>query len=224
MKLKLMVSRTQKHRAVDYICERLEESGLYSIRRKDYQSASIVEKPEAREQPRKIKVIIPNFLDAIGSFDYIHRFCRERDIYLAPIFHKDGKTAFVRMVERNRSWRMDKSLKEYDGQEINQMLHLRGMEKAVMEHFGDEMTYYQPETANMEESLREFELGSVHLDYSHIGYGDPAYGFVENHDSIDYKLPEETEVITGAAEFVFTIQQPDLYRRAWITPGLNEND
>lgn len=219
-----MVSRTQKHRAVDYICERLEESGLYSIRRKDYRSASIVEKPEAREQPRKIKVIIPNFLDAIDSFDYLHRFCRERDIYLAPIFYKDGKTAFVRMVERNPSWRMDKSLKEYNGQEINQMLHLRGMEKAVMEHFGDEMTYYQPETIHLEESLRIFEWKNVHLDYSHISSDHQAYDFVKNRDSIDYKLPKETEVITGAAEFAFALQQPDFYRRAWITPGLNEND
>jgi len=199
-----MVSRKDKLRATQFICHQLEDSGLYIIQRRDHQEVLVKEKPDVREEPRTIDVLIPNFLKNIKSFTSAQRVNQRNRIYTCPLFYKDGKTAFVRMVERNPSWREEKSLKRYTPQQINQMLHLRGMEKEVMELLGENLTYYQPETSRLTESLREFNLEEVRLDYSHIRPGDQGYGFVRSSDvSIDYKLPHETRVIEPAAKFAF---------------------
>ncbi len=213
-----MVSKQQKKQSLqclEYVCHRLEESGLYHIQKRNHLSVDALEKAgEGEKSPRTIRVMIPNFVKTIDLFEQGCQACREKGIYLAPVFYKDGETAFVRMVEKNPSWRSDKSLKRYSLQKINRMLHLRGREKAVAELFDSKLAYYQPETVGLAESLRTFELRPVEFDYSHIRYGDQAYGFAEDRPSIDYKLPEETESITGAAKFVFASQQPDFYRRA----------
>lgn len=209
-----MITRAQKSRATQFIAERLEQSEFYEILNRDERSVLIREK-EA-DEPRQIKIVIPNFIGSIGAFQQGCRTYRELGIYVAPIFYKDGKTAFVRMVERNLSWRTEKSLKNYSPQEINQMLHLRGIEKAVMGRWGDELAYYQPETTNLEESIRIIELGAVELDYSHIEADHQAYGFVRDRESIDYKLPKEIESITGAARVRFAERQPDHYRQSWL--------
>lgn len=193
-----MVSQNEQQRARRYICERLEESGTYSLETTE-SFIEATEKPDRREVPRAYAIILPNLLDTIGSFQQLYQQCFLNDVYVVPVFYKDGKTAFVRMVDRNPSWRADKSLKEYTPQEINQMLHLRGTEKAVLDIFGVRLAYYQPQTERLEESLRRFNMGPVHFDYSHIGPGDSGYGFVHNRESKDYKLPEEANPITGAA-------------------------
>ncbi len=209
-----MVSHQQKLRCTQYLAERLEDSGLYQILSRDERQVNLREKPETRErlepreqsgtQPRTIRVLISNF-ETIGVFEVTSRVNRQSGVYVAPVLYKDGKTAFVRMVERNSSWRTEKSLKQYTPQEINRMLHLRGIEKAVMAEFGDELMYYQPETEQLEESLRTFHLEPVELDYSHIDRDHPSYGFVKDRESIDYKLPKEIgELIVGPAKFIYT--------------------
>ena len=213
-----MVTRKEKLRATQFLADRLEQSEFYEIRKRDDTMVLVREKHVEAEEAKTIKVVIPNVLGSIEDFRQSYRASREQGLYVAPMFYKDGKTSFVRMVERNLSWRTEKSLKNYTAQQINQMLHLRGIEKTVLEQFGDELAYYQPGTANLQESLRIFEMGSVDLDYSHVGPGDQGYGFVEDRESIDYKLPEEIEAVTGAARVTFAGRQPDLYRHAWLAP------
>ncbi len=207
-----MVSKTEKQRAMRFIAELLEHSENYAIESTSDKEVQVQEKHA--DDNKRIKVVLANALSDINAFNDFYATNHQKGIYTAPVLYKDGKTAFVRMVDRNSSWRTEKSLKHYSRQKINQMLHLRGIEKAVMEHFGDELTYYQPETTNLEESLRLFNLAVVQLDYSHIGRDHQAYGFVQDRESIDYKLPQETERIKGAAIITFTGQQPDPYCRA----------
>ncbi len=82
--------------------------------------------------------------------------------------------------------------------------------------FRDELHYYQPETSQLEESVRTFHLKPVDLDYSHLKPGDAGYDFAKDRESIHYKLPEETApAITGAARFTYTPGQ----LMAWLVPA-----
>jgi len=212
-----MVSRRDKNRAVTYICGLLEESGLYVIQRADIErGVRLREKADVREEPRNISVLIPNFMGRIDNFTSACQSNVMDSVYTASVLYKDGNSAFVRMVERNSSWRTNKSLKRYTPQQINQMIHLRGIEKRVLDSFPeDRLAYFQPETERLSESLKEFDLTPVILDYSHVDRFHQAHGFVEDRESIDYKLPVETEVIMGSGKIVFW--KNDYRKRAKIT-------
>ena len=205
-----MVKADLKKRSITFITQRLEESGLYTILQQTDHSVKVIENPRVRDIPRHIEVVVPNFMGPI--IEYTKQCYRNRNqkTYTSPVLYKDGKSAFVRMVDRNRSWRTDKSLKKYSPLQINQMLHLRGIEKNITERFGKKLMYYQPGTDRLEESLREFELNPVELNYSHIDRDHSSYEFVENRESIDYKLPQEVKVIRSAARFLFFPNNPYL--------------
>ncbi|MEM4263805.1 MAG: hypothetical protein QW666_02830 [Candidatus Woesearchaeota archaeon] len=213
-----MVSRNEKLRAMNFICRILQNSGLYVIQRTSPEHIVVVEKTEINPQPRTISVPIPNFLGKIDNFHELFEQNQRQGRYTAPVFYKDGKTAFVRMVERNMSWRTEKSLKNYSPQTINQMLHLRGIEKAVIDDFlSNKLTYYQPVSERLEESIRTFEMKTVEFDYSHIGPGDSGYGFVEDRESLDYKIPVEVESFKDRARFGFA-KNDTYWRRARLRP------
>ncbi len=212
-----MVSQREKKRAVQFICDLLENSDRYTILSRDERQLAAQEKKEVRDSPRQINIVVPNFLEGIADFTLQLRSNVSRGIYTAPVFYKDGKTAFVRMVDRNCSWRTNKSLKRYTPQQINQMLHLRGIEKAVMENYGKKVDYYQPATERLTESVRTFEMLPVELDYSHIPSWDERSDFVQDRESVDYKLPKEQGEITLAAGFLFFGKEEDYMRRAKIT-------
>ncbi len=212
-----MVSRSNKNQAVQYICDRLEDSGLYVVQRKEDTNILIRERPPVRPTPRGINIVVANFVQPVKAFKRMCHSNEARDIYTAAVLYKDGKTAFVRMVDRNPSWRTEKSLKNYSAEQINHMLHLRGIEKAVLGEFGRTLRYYQPETERLPEGLRKFRLDPVELDYSHIEPGDPSYEFVENRESIDYKLPEEIPWDKPAAGILFS---SDSWRKVcWLEPA-----
>jgi len=214
-----MPSKKEKQRCLQYLGERIEDSGLYTILAQNERSLTVKE----QETERKVSVLVPNFYGTIDAWNFViqlnqqqERVHQQERVYLCPVLYKDGKTAFVRMVDRNRSWRTDKSLKNYSARQINQMLHLRGIEKAVMERFGKELHYYQPKTSQLEESVRTFHLQPVNLDYSHLGPGDAGYGFAQDREAIDYKLPEEAApAITGPARFIYTPGR----QLAWLVPA-----
>ncbi len=207
-----MVSTAQKSRATQYICDRLEESDIYTIQRSDgSECLEVTEIQDIREEPRTYAVIVANFLKSTSSFTHKSQEYAAQKTFVVPVLYKDGETAFVRMVDRNKSWRTDKSLKRYTPQQINHMLHLRKIEKMLMDTFNPPMVYYQPPTERLEELLRRFTLEPVELDYSHIGPGDSGYGFVHDRDSIDYKLPVEGKAMKEA---VYCVAKPeDVERR-----------
>lgn len=213
-----MVSQKEKKQATEFICGKLEDSVLYIVQRCLPGEIIVKEKPEVREQPRTICTLIANFSQPIAEFERLFQRNQQDLVYTVPVFYKDGKTAFVRMVDRS-AWREDKSLKKYTSQEINQMIALRGIEKAVMQYWGNELVYFQPKTAQLQESLREFKLKTVYLDYSHLMPDDPGYDFAENRDSIDYKLPEETDKKFPAVRFAFYQKGDDYFKRAILSPA-----
>ena len=129
------------------------------------------------------------------------RYNRSRGVGTAHIFYKDGETFMVRLGVRGNI-KDPRSLKRYTKAQIDSMVHLRGLEKAVLDMSGGKLAYYQPATARLEEGIRLYEMVGVVLDYSHIERGDPGYGFARDAVSQDYKEARQVESITGPIELL----------------------
>lgn len=119
------------------------------------------------------------------TIDIIQRF-KNSSIIPIQIFYKDWKNFHVRLGEKG-IYRKNKALKNYTIQQINKMIHLRQNEKIEILELGENLiTYYQPQTQRLEQSLRYYSPKSVMLDYSHIDNE-----FAKNSISSDYKIMQE---------------------------------
>ncbi|MBT3297395.1 hypothetical protein HN385_00565 [archaeon] len=198
-----MVKKKEKARALEFICDQLEDS-IFTI--DDTYEYGVEFHCQMQDNSRRdIDLVFANLLPNQSTYLDLLQDNTRKGIYTAAIFYKDGKSAFARLVDRNPAWRGEKSLKRYTSQQINQMLHLRGMEKKVLGSHGNErFTFYQPQTVRLIESIRQFNLGDVWLDYSHIDEDDRKFDFVENRKAIDYKLPEELSLIDPSASVEFS--------------------
>lgn len=213
-----MVKKKEKERALDFVCDKLEDS-IFTI--DDTYQYGVEFHCRMQDNSRwDIDLVFANLLPNKAAYQDLLNHNTENGIYTAAIFYKDGKSAFARLVDRNSSWRTEESLKRYTPQQINQMLHLRGMEKEVLESHGEKrFTFYQPETVRLTESIRQFNLGDVWLDYSHIDEDNRKFGFVKDRVSVDYKLPEELPMISPTATVV---SQRNFPLRAYL--AIHEDD
>ncbi len=194
-------ARNRGNKATQFICNRLEDSGLYVVQSKDHTQITVTQNLDLVEDPRTINVLMANIL---GPADYLDA-CRQnysQGALTAPVLYKDkeSETAFVRMVDRN-GWRLEQSLKRYTAQQVNQMLALRKIEKAVQNNVGPHLTFYQPESDRLPEAICQFGLSTVSLDYSHIDAEDKRFEYVENRISIDYVLPTLEQSLDGPVRF-----------------------
>jgi hypothetical protein len=210
-----MVSRKDKNQATKFICDILDASNQYDIQSCDHEQVTVKEQDDMRDRPRTIQVIMANFHSPVKKYNGKINQNFHRGIYTAPIFYKDGKTAFVRAVDGN-AWRRESTLKNYSDREINQMLNLRKLESSTMQRTGDTLIYYQPKTDRLVESIRHFEMGPVTFDYSHVNGPEydscgrlikeahPSFGFVSGTEvSKLLKFPMLQASIDSAAEFKF---------------------
>ncbi|NQV91253.1 hypothetical protein HQ489_02155 [Candidatus Woesearchaeota archaeon] len=196
-----MVSKKDKLKVTQYVCDGLEESNNYDILNKDEKSVYARVKTGLTDKPYDLEVVIANFLGPAKNYSPHHLNNYNQGIHTCPILYKDDKSAFVRLVE-NQAGRFDKSLKRYSPHQIHQMLALRAIEKEVTNKTGNQrVIYFQPETDHLDEGLRVFALNKVNLDYSHIPHFDRRYDFVENRTSIDYKLPQDQGRIETPLDF-----------------------
>lgn len=220
-----MVSQTEKSQAASFICEKLEDSGLYIVQNVLPGKIVVREKTEVREQPRTICTVIANFYQPIAEFRKVFERNQQGNVYTAPMFYKDGKTAFVRLMEaRKTEDTTETGLVKYTDPQIQEMISLRGIEKEVLKDWEAKLVYYQPETNKTEEALIKFDLGIVHLNYDHLTPSDLGYGFAKNHDSVDYKLPMETGEKFPAVQFGFYLGEEDPMKRAMFFPTENRRE
>lgn len=120
-----------------------------------------------------------NTLETIGKL-------RRSNITPIQIFYKDGENFHVRLGSSG-NFRADKAFKNYSKADIDKMVHLRQNEKIDLERLGSSiLTYYQPQTQRLEESLRFYLPKNVILDHSHIENSFANGGF-----SVDYKILNE---------------------------------
>lgn len=115
---------------------------------------------------------------------------------VSNIFYKDGKNFHVRLGWRANTKGNGRSLKRYTKRDLDRMLHLRELEKFVLQKNSPQttLTYYQPETIKLAEGLRSYNMGSVILNYEHITSRNIRFDFARPDTARDYKIAQE---ITG---------------------------
>ncbi len=211
-----MATTQQKKQAVDYLAAKLEESGLYDIQRlENNHSLFVRETTQFASTPKTYQILIPNFLARLDNCkQHLHKNNQE-GIYTAPVFYKDGKTAFALLQHTPTFWNHDQTLKNYTADQKHSILNLRDMERYILEQFGNDIAYYQPETAHLKESIRVFTLDNVNLDYSHILPEDPLYNRVHNRISLDYKLPLEKQTL-GPTIALEPISEQNFHKKAKV--------
>ena len=127
-----MPTQPQKKQAISYIAGLLEASGMYTITTSTDRSFLAHEEEWFTNFPKSYEILIANCYTPITDFTSQFARNRQQNIWTVPILYKDQNTSFVRLAEKE-SWRADQSLKRYTLEQINEMLHLRGIEKKVLE-------------------------------------------------------------------------------------------
>ncbi len=183
-----MVKKKQKELMREYVLDRLNDNSRVKLKRNE--EKYLVLENEGDEEVNKI-VLALHFGDwKIEEFKRLQREIRQANFYESNVFLKNGKDFHVRLAEKSKG-QFDKSLKMYNPQEFNRMLHLRGLEKVVGESTpGYYLSYYQEESPRLDEQIRVYKMNPVMLNYSHVNREHRSHGFVENRPAIDYKLPE----------------------------------
>lgn len=103
------------------------------------------------------------------------------------IFYKDGENFHVRLGSSGH-YRSDKAFKMYTKEQIDKMVHLRQNEKIDLEMLGSSyLTYYQPETSRLSQSIISYKPKKVILDHSHVRDNSFARGGL----SVDYKILDD---------------------------------
>ncbi len=186
-----MVSHAEKERMTRFIAERLEEAGLYSIVTRDTSHLLVTQRPDQVEHPRSVYVVAHNYRRTVDEAKKLQQANRERRVHTAHVFYKDGESFMVRLGRRGLL-KSSRSLGNYSKPEIDAMIHLRDLEKAVLKQYSThspQLVYYQPAGDKLPQGLRLFRMADVILTYNHLTPDDPAAHFAENGRSIDYKLP-----------------------------------
>ncbi len=188
-----MVSKKEKEKMLVFIIGGIEESYMYDIKEADNSHILVAQKPDLFENPAHIEVLLHN--EKTKLKDYERRISKNSidGVFTADVFYKNEKDFMVRLGGK-ASFKGDyRSLKRYSKDELDKMIHLRGLEKSALEsQMGNPfLTYFQPETARLDEGLRGYQMKDVHFDYSHIEEGDHGYGFARPSTSKDYKIAEE---------------------------------
>ena len=187
-----MVSKADKIKMKSFVEARLEDSGRYDIKKSDESHILVATKRENAERIILIDLLLHNRKMAISELRDLVRNSYSSNILVSNIFYKDGQNFMVRLGSRGNFKGDDRSLKRYTKSDLDKMIHLRGLEKEVLELQDDNtLVYFQPETERLIESVRGYQMRDVILDYSHVDSDHRSFGFVEDRSSIDYKIAEE---------------------------------
>lgn len=212
----LMPNKEQRKRMVEFIASQIEMAGIYDIVESSESHILAARRPSEIEPQRKIYVVAHNRQMTVDEFRDVYRQNLVNGYHTANVFYKDGETFMVRLGKRGRI-KDERSLKNYPKEQIDSMIHLRKLEKIVLNVYGPDLVYYQPETERLEECLRMYEMQPVQLDYSHILKHDQRRGFVRDDVSKDYRIAAETGKITQGILFGFK-KYEDKDKRAVILP------
>ena len=188
--------REDKRRMMQFILDRIEDSNLFDINKYNLGSISVSKKPKkAGKKTVPVHIKLHNNQSKMTKSQYQRLLSQNRHngVYTSNAFYKDDETYMVRLAWRAET-KKNRSLKQYPKEIRDSIIHLRGIEKLVLAHqFGDNMlVYYQPETNQLEESLRFYEMNPSLLDYKHLSSFHDAYDHVNQvEESIDYSIPKE---------------------------------
>lgn len=190
-----MASQKYIKQMQDYVIGCMEESGKFRAVSTD--GNGILISQVGKDDPAKMYIFTHANPMTIKNYNSKVNALINNEFYVSNVFDKgtDDQKGFMVRLDDSARKRGDKSLKRYNTQELNAMISLRGLEKEVLslQRPINALTYYQPETERLNESLRQYNMKNVELNYSHIRPDQRAFDFVENRTSLDYKIAEELE-------------------------------
>ncbi|MFW6014260.1 MAG: hypothetical protein ACOCQG_03735 [Candidatus Nanoarchaeia archaeon] len=201
-----MVSKKEKEKMKNFFLGRLEDSLRYNIKSVDNSHIIVEQKKEIVENPAEIYVILHNKKMTIKEYKRLIQNNNNRKIYTTDLFYKDENNFMIRLGARGHFKGDMKSLKNYSQKELNNIVHLRELEKKAIESQAgiEELVYYQPKSDRLTESIRRYKMNDVVFDYSHLTPQDHGYGFAKPGKSLDYKLTNEIpekKIITSPVIF-----------------------
>ncbi len=206
-----MIHKAAGERALDYVCKLLQDSGNYEIGARTHRLAEVVEQPY--QNPKPYTILVANAYRSREQFQDAVAREQARERHVAPLLYKDGKTAFVRLLDRTNI-RRDGSLRRYSEDELQKTLWLRDLEDTVLTLCSNPVAYYQPPTGRLEEGIRLFELKDVTHNYDHLQPGDKGYQKARSGRSLTRKIAVERGRIAPAAELVPSINSMAIFRSA----------
>jgi hypothetical protein len=196
----MVVKKSQRQRMLTFITELLEESPKYAILESKNQHI-FVSKPEHHEK----YAVLLHAGTKNETMKRIKKYCDEliqSNVRIAHVFYKDYENFFISTKThhpKEKGGEQLESLKKYSQEQLNKMITLRDTEEfAILKNIRfyenqphyDILTYYQPKTERLEESLRLFNLKPVFFDYSHLPE-DKWPNKQERVKSIENRITEE---------------------------------
>ncbi len=179
-----MTSKAQKKDMLDYIVERLGNSGEMLEPRSDSEfgiKASyirvgahglvlLIDRTFSRKEFNMLYSRAENY----AALTETYAPTGEPITKLAVVFFKDGKTYFKSAAKDIASAQRDGSLKQYTSQDLHRFISCQHSEKRIIEqtiHSPRKRTriqYYQPESDRLSQALVSFTFRPVMLDYRHL--------------------------------------------------------
>lgn len=184
-----MVSKKDKQRMKDFVSQQILDTDRFDILG-EYKKGLLIS--QKKEDAKTLFVYLHDSKTPLHTYNaHVAQILKNHD-FISNVFYKNDKDFMVRLGSSGTG-RSGKSLKLYSRDQINNMIHLRGLEKAVLnkQFNNDHLVYYQPETANLQEALREYNMGNVDLDYSHLDSDTYAGSYSQEGVSEDYKIAQE---------------------------------
>ncbi len=204
-----MVVMQQRKVMAKFMAALVETAGRYDVREQTDDHLLVAQKREIAKDPENpIQVYIALLTGnmTVAKYNQLIGRNREQGVYTATVLYKDEKTYMVRLGARGHVKGNDRSLKLYAKSDIDKMIHLRNLESKILESEkpADTIVYYQPESVQLPESLRGYQMRAVTLDYTHLEPGDKGYGFREGRmTAADYRLAEEVYQRTASDRVMF---------------------
>ncbi len=215
----------------EFVAERLSASKLFEVTelRENYLTA--MESPVWTERPRKAFIFLHTGGITLDEVSAVWREKRDHEqMHIGHIFLKDAGLYFVGLSKQTARIASKRSLKKYHHDTINEMVHLRGLEKMVLNSGHGMLTYFSSgHRCGLQ--LSTYSMQNVHLDYSHLPSKDILSDDPETrrkeelklehakpHISSNYKIPAH-EISCDEKKFAMLHfdRAPYFRRRALVT-------
>ena len=158
-----MVRQADKERMTMFIAERLMESGLYIVREQDASHLLVEELFYRFEEPERIYVAAHDGESVAREVAGLHERNRQAGLFTAHVIYDNG--SFTRqLIPRERRYRT--SLELYKKDDVRRMARLRGLERAVLRLYPQELpelAYYRPTQGTIPEHIMLYWMGNVRL-------------------------------------------------------------
>ncbi len=184
------MKKSERERVVNNVAYELSASG-YQIRKPNDLFFVAIDPKSSQETV----VMVHTGHDTLPKVNELEKQIRQVGKLQAHVFYKADDKYLLRIAGRE-ALRANKSFKRHV-EDLNDIVHLRGLEKHALENSSNVLAYYQPKTERLPQGVRLYQMNPVILDYSHLPE-DHISQIAHGSHSIDYKIAKEIAKPEGA--------------------------